>query len=95
MSCATKTTLTLAARGAARIAGHGPTLFAGPSKRVDLKLASRLEFGSGAAQRGRGGGVGELWAVAGSAAGIQVVVAGVKRCDPSHKNIRSGESERV
>jgi dihydrofolate reductase len=31
-----------------RIAGHGPTLFAGLSKRVDLKLVSRLELGSGA-----------------------------------------------
>ena len=31
-----------------RIAGHGPTLFAGLSKRVDLKLVGRLEFGSGA-----------------------------------------------
>ena len=31
-----------------RIAGHGPTLFAGLSKRVDLKLVDRLEFGSGA-----------------------------------------------
>jgi dihydrofolate reductase len=31
-----------------RIAGHGPTLFAGLSQRVDLKLVSRLEFGSGA-----------------------------------------------
>ena len=31
-----------------RIAGHGPTLFAGLSKRVDLKLVSRLEFASGA-----------------------------------------------
>jgi dihydrofolate reductase len=31
-----------------RIAGHGPTLFAGLSKRVDLKLVSLLEFGSGA-----------------------------------------------
>jgi dihydrofolate reductase len=30
-----------------RLAGHGPTLFAGLSKRVDLKLMSRLEFGSG------------------------------------------------
>jgi len=30
------------------IVGHGPTLFAGLSKRVDLKLVSRLEFGSGA-----------------------------------------------
>jgi dihydrofolate reductase len=30
-----------------RIAGHGPTLFAGLSKRVDLKLVSRLQFGSG------------------------------------------------
>jgi hypothetical protein len=32
-----------------RLAGHGPTLFAGLSKHIDLKLVSRLEFGSGAA----------------------------------------------
>jgi dihydrofolate reductase len=31
-----------------RVVGHGPTLFAGLSKVVDLKLVSRLEFGSGA-----------------------------------------------
>jgi hypothetical protein len=31
-----------------RLAGHGPTLFAGLSKRVDLRLVSRLEFGSAA-----------------------------------------------
>ena len=31
-----------------RLAGHGPTLFAGLSKRVDLRLVNRLEFGSGA-----------------------------------------------
>jgi len=31
-----------------RLAGHGPTLFAGLSKPVDLKLVSRLEFASGA-----------------------------------------------
>ena len=31
-----------------RIVGHGPSLFAGLSKYVDLKLVSRLEFGSGA-----------------------------------------------
>jgi dihydrofolate reductase len=30
------------------IAGHGPTLFAGLSKHVDLKLVDRLELGSGA-----------------------------------------------
>ena len=30
-----------------RLAGHGPTLFAGLSKRIDLKLVSRQEFGSG------------------------------------------------
>ena len=30
------------------LAGHGPTLFAGLSKRVDLRLVSRLEFDSGA-----------------------------------------------
>jgi dihydrofolate reductase len=31
-----------------RVVGHGPTLFAGLSKRVDLRLVDRLEFGSGA-----------------------------------------------
>ena len=31
-----------------RLAGHGPTLFAGLTKRIDLKLLSRLEFASGA-----------------------------------------------
>ena len=31
-----------------RLVGHGPTLFAGLSKCVDLRLVSRLEFGSGA-----------------------------------------------
>jgi dihydrofolate reductase len=31
-----------------RLAGHGPTLFAGLSKPLDLKLVSRLEFASGA-----------------------------------------------
>jgi dihydrofolate reductase len=30
-----------------RLAGHGPTLFAGLSKRIDLKLVSRREFASG------------------------------------------------
>ena len=30
------------------VAGHGPTLFAGLTKYVDLKLVSRKEFGSGA-----------------------------------------------
>ncbi len=35
-----------------RIAGHGPTLFAGLSKHVDLKLVSRLELGSGAVAMG-------------------------------------------
>ena len=30
-----------------RLAGHGPTLFAGLSKHVDLKLVSRQEFRSG------------------------------------------------
>jgi dihydrofolate reductase len=30
-----------------RLAGHGPTLFAGLSKWVDLRLVSRLEFGLG------------------------------------------------
>ena len=31
-----------------RLAGHGPTLLAGLSKPLDLKLVSRLELGSGA-----------------------------------------------
>jgi dihydrofolate reductase len=31
-----------------RLVGHGPTLFAGLSKPVDLKLVNRLELGSGA-----------------------------------------------
>ena len=31
-----------------RLAGHGPTLFAGLSRYVDLKLVSRLEHASGA-----------------------------------------------
>jgi dihydrofolate reductase len=30
-----------------RVAGHGPTLFAGLSKYLDLKLVDRLELGSG------------------------------------------------
>ena len=31
-----------------RLVGHGPTLFAGLSTPIDLKLVSRLEFDSGA-----------------------------------------------
>jgi dihydrofolate reductase len=31
-----------------RLAGHGPTLFAGLSRHLDLRLVSRLEFASGA-----------------------------------------------
>ncbi len=31
-----------------RLAGHGPTLFAGLSKHMDLKLVNRQEFASGA-----------------------------------------------
>ena len=31
-----------------RVAGHGPTLFAGLSQYLDLKLVSRREFASGA-----------------------------------------------
>ncbi len=31
-----------------RLVGHGPTLFAGLSKLVDLKLVSQLEYRSGA-----------------------------------------------
>ncbi len=30
-----------------RLAGHGPTLLAGLSKHLDLRLVSRKEFGSG------------------------------------------------
>ena len=31
-----------------RLAGHGPTSFSGMSKHINLKLVSKLEFGSGA-----------------------------------------------
>ena len=31
-----------------RLVGHGPTLFAGLSRPIDLKLIGRREFGSGA-----------------------------------------------
>lgn len=31
-----------------RLAGHGPTIFAGLSEHLDLRLVSRQEFGSGA-----------------------------------------------
>ena len=31
-----------------RLVGHGPTLFAGLSKLIDLQLVGRVEFGSGA-----------------------------------------------
>jgi len=31
-----------------RLVGHGPTLFAGLSKLLDLTLVSQLQFGSGA-----------------------------------------------
>ena len=31
-----------------RLVGHGPTLFEGLSRRIDLRLVGRLEFGSGA-----------------------------------------------
>ena len=31
-----------------RVAGHGPTLFSGLSKLLDLKLVGRIEYGSGA-----------------------------------------------
>ena len=30
-----------------RLAGHGPILFAGLAKHIDLKLVGRLEFASG------------------------------------------------
>jgi dihydrofolate reductase len=32
-----------------RVVGHGPTLFAGLSKPIDLELVRRVEFASGAA----------------------------------------------
>ena len=35
-----------------RLAGHGPTLFAGLSRHIDLKLVRRLEFSSGAVAMG-------------------------------------------
>lgn len=56
-------------------------------------MAAGDRFGEERAQRERG--VGELWAVAVSASGIQVAVGGVMRRDPGHQNIRAGQSERV
>ena len=41
-----------------RVSGHGPTLFAGLSKRIDLRLVSRLEFGSGAVAAAEASGTG-------------------------------------
>jgi dihydrofolate reductase len=35
-----------------RVVGHGPTLFAGLSKPLDLRLVSRVDFGSGAVALG-------------------------------------------
>jgi hypothetical protein len=48
-------------------------------------MAAGDRLGEERAQRERG--VGELWAEAVSAAGIQVAVAGVMRCDPGDQNI--------
>jgi dihydrofolate reductase len=31
-----------------KLVGHGPTLFSGLSKHIELRLVSRVEFGSGA-----------------------------------------------
>jgi hypothetical protein len=53
----------------------------------------RRPLGEERARRERG--VGELWAAAGSASGIQVAVAGVIRCDPGDHNMRAGEIERM
>jgi hypothetical protein len=44
--------IVLSASRRLRMAGHGPTLFAGLSKWIDLKLLSRLELGSGAVAMG-------------------------------------------
>src|SRR5207245_1634348 len=43
-----------------RLAGHGPTLFAGLWKRVDVRLVSRLEFGVGVVRVGGASGRGGL-----------------------------------
>ena len=48
---------------------------------------------AGRAQRGRG--VGEPWAVTGSAAGIQVAKSGVMGYGHGDQNIRAGEGEQV
>jgi hypothetical protein len=40
----TKTYIVTQWKNLEQLAGHGPTLFAGLSERIDLKLASRLEF---------------------------------------------------
>ena len=53
-------------------------------------MVARGRLGEERAQRERG--VGELCAVAGSASGIQVAVAGVMRCDPA---TRTFERERA
>ena len=55
-------------------------------------MAAGDRLGEERAQRERG--VGELWAVAGSASGIQVAVAGVMRCDRGDKNIRAERLSR-
>src|SRR6202047_23160 len=46
-----------------RLAGHGPTLFAGLSKHVDLRLVSRLEYGSGGVGVGEWASRGTMWCV--------------------------------
>jgi dihydrofolate reductase len=64
------------------LAGHGPTLFAGLSKRIDLTLVSRLEFGSGAvAMRFEPG---RSMATRGSTSNSSDA-DGVRRVDPSVK----------
>ena len=73
--------------------GDAPADLGAPGADRLMENDGRRPFGRREAQRGRG--VGELWAVAGSASGIQVAVAGVMRCDPGDQNIRAGESERV
>jgi hypothetical protein len=54
-------------------------------------MAARDRLGEERAQRE--GDVGELWAVAVSASGIQIAVAGVMTCDPGDQNLRAGQSE--
>ena len=72
-----------------RLAGHGPTLFAGLSKPIDLKLVNRLELGSGAVA---------LTSIDVLLSDITGQVIDVRRQTPPGSGVRArtaGEAERV